>query len=354
MNRSWTRRDFIHSVGWASASLAAGRGSARANQGGKLTKRETMLSLLDAGRRQEVTPAAFFLHFDEIYHRGQPAIDKHLEFFRHTGMDFVKIQYEHRFPPRPEIKTPDDWAKMPLYKEDFYEAPLKVVEGLVKAAKKEALVLVTLYSPFMLAGQTATAQVITEHIKENPEKAKKGVEIITESLMLFVKGCIRAGVDGFYSSTQGGEAFRFADRALFNECIKPYDLAIMEEINRSCIFNILHVCDYHGGYDDLTPFLEYPGHVVNCSLEVGSKTMTAREASDLFSRPFMGGMKRKGIIVSGNKEEIRKAAEDVLREAPDKFILGADCTVPSEIDWDNIRTAISTAHAHKGEGGLNA
>ena len=51
----------------------------------------------------------------------------------------------------------------------------------------------------------------------------------------------------------------------FIECIKPYDLTVMEEIDRSCVFNILHVCDYEGGYDDLAPFLDYPGHVVNCA-----------------------------------------------------------------------------------------
>ena len=37
-------------------------------------------------------PAAFFLHFDQAYHRGRAAVDKHLEFFRATGMDIVKSQ----------------------------------------------------------------------------------------------------------------------------------------------------------------------------------------------------------------------------------------------------------------------
>lgn len=47
-------------------------------------------------------------------------------------------------------------------------------------------------------------------------------------------------------------------------------------------FNILHVCDYHLPYDALTPFLEYPGDVVNCSLHVGEETITPKEASELF------------------------------------------------------------------------
>ncbi len=308
-----------------------------------MNKRDLVLSLLDKDKKQEVIPAAFFLHFDEIYHRGQAAVDKHLEFFRHTGMDFVKIQYENVFPFMPEIQSPADWEKMPLYSKEFYEDQLNIVAGLVKAAQKEALIIMTLYSPFMCAGHTSDLRII-DHLKENPAKTKKGIEIITESLMIFVKECIKLGVDGFYHSTQGGESNTFNDSALFMECIKPYDLILMEEINRSCQFNILHVCDYHDGYDDLTPFLDYPGHIVNCSLKLGTETLAAQEISQMFGRPFMGGLDRLGTIFSGSREEIKKAVDAQCSRKSAKFLLGADCTVPSEVDWDNLKTAIDAAH----------
>ena len=173
------------------------------------------------------------------------------------------------------------------------------------------------------------------------------MEIITESVMIFVKECVRLGIDGFYASTQGGESHRFEDVALFNECIKPYDLTIMEEINSSCIFNILHICDYHGGYSDLTPFLNYPGHVVNCNPRLDPGEMTGEQISRMFDRPYMGGMDRKGIIASGSRDEIKNAVEGVLDDSPERYILGADCTLPGDIDWDNIRAAISTAHEYE-------
>jgi uroporphyrinogen decarboxylase len=262
----------------------------------KMNKREKILSLLDRDYIPDYNPAAFFLHFDPIYHKGQAAVDKHLEYFHYTGMDFVKIQYERVFPRLPEIQRPGDWGKMPLYKKDFYEEPLKVVEGLVKAVKHEALVVMTLYSPFMCAGHTAGSERVVEHIKEDPQKVKAGMEIITESLMIFVRGCIERGIDGFYHSTQGGESGRFQDKRLFNECVRPYDLALMEEINRACIFNILHVCDYVDGYDDLRPFVDYPGHIVNCPLRAG-KPISARQASNLFG-DLIWAKERKGIIVA--------------------------------------------------------
>jgi uroporphyrinogen decarboxylase len=312
-----------------------------------MNKRDALLSLLDANRKSDFIPAGFFLHFDPAFHHGQAAVDKHLEYFRYTGMDFVKIQYEHSLPQLPEIQRPADWAKMPFYPLDFYEQPLRVVEGLIKAAKPEALVLLTLYSPFMLAGHVLSQGTLTEHIQENPEQVKRGLEVITASLMGFVKACIRLGLDGFYTSTQGGEAGRLNDPSLFDSCIRPYDLALMEEINRSCIFNILHVCDYHLPYSDLSPYVDYPGHVVNASLELTGGKISAKEVARMFKRPFMGGLERKSVIASGSPLAVTKAVEEVLKDAPDRFILGADCTVPGNTSWDNLKLAIATAHAYQ-------
>ncbi|MBN1933591.1 MAG: hypothetical protein JW934_02940 [Anaerolineae bacterium] len=310
-----------------------------------MNKRDLLLSLLD-DTLQTTIPAAFFLHFDPTYHRGQAAVDKHLEYFRYTGMDWVKIQYEHAFPHRPDIQRPQDWAKMPLYGRDFYEEPLRVVEGLVKAAKKEALILTTLYSPFMCAGHTTSDQTITEHLRSDPEAVRRGMEIITDSIMIFVRECIRLGVDGFYASTQGGEGHRFADPATFERYIKPYDLAVMREIDRCCPFNILHICDYNGPYSDYGPFVDYAGDVVNCPLHLDGQTVSPQAMYEFFGRPYMGGLERKGIIATGSKDKIEQEVKAVLGQKPPRFVLGADCTVPGHTPWDNLKTAIDTAHAY--------
>ena len=313
-----------------------------------MNKRDLLLSLLSAHPAAAI-PAAFFLHFDPQYHRGQPAIDKHLEYFHATGMDFVKIQYELKFPSLPAIQTPADWAKMPLYTEDFFAPQLDLAAGLVKGAGKEALIIMTLYSPFMCAGHALGPERVVAHMLENPSAVNQGMEIITASLMNFVQGCIARGIDGFYHSTQGGEAGRFPDSGPFETCIKPYDLVLMEEINRRLPFNILHVCDYHGPYADLSPYPAYPGHVVNASLKVGERSLAPREMADYFNRPFMGGLDRHGILVHGTPAQIRQAVESVCAHAPERFILAADCTVPSNIPWQNLRLAIEVAHQFRNQ-----
>jgi uroporphyrinogen decarboxylase len=94
---------------------------------------------------------------------------QHLAFFRATGMDFVKIQYEQTLPPAAPMRTPADWAHAPRCDAAFFKASIRVAEGLINAAKDEALVIMTLYSPFMWAAQLAGAEALAEHLRENPD-----------------------------------------------------------------------------------------------------------------------------------------------------------------------------------------
>lgn len=313
-----------------------------------MTKRERMLAVLDGSRLPDCIPAAFFLHFPPEYHFGEAAVRKHLEFFRYTDMDFVKIQYERKFPFDERIRKPSDWANVRPLKRDFFEPMLQGVGGLVREAGKEALVLVTLYSPFMCAGHVGGNETLAAHMAEDPDAVNRGMEIITESLMVFVDACIELGVDGFYHSTQGYEKGRLASPELFHRCVKPWDLRVMRHVAERCVFNILHICDYHMPYADLEPFPEYPGSVVNVNPHVGGRLMSGQEIEAMFRRPFMGGVDRLGKIAKGSVEDARQAAREALERAPERYILAADCTVPADTPWENLRAAIDEAHGWRG------
>lgn len=314
-----------------------------------MDRKQTVMNLLHPAAPPARVPAAFFIHFDAAFRHGQAAVDRHLAYFEHTGMDVLKVQYEDRFPHRPEIQGPGDWAKLPVYGIDFYANQLEILQGIIAAAPDDALVLQTMYSPFMQASTTTGRDLLRRHIQQDAGAVAVGMERITESMLAYVRECVRLGVDGFYASTQGGDQSMFAGApALFERCVKPFDVIVMQEMDRSCNCNILHVCDFHGGYDDLAPFTGYPGHVVSLPGSVerdGSRW--ARECGR-FARPLMGGLDRHGIIASGGPEEIAAAVTRVLEAAPDRFFLGADCTLPADVSWDRVRIAIDTAHAWHG------
>jgi uroporphyrinogen decarboxylase len=242
------------------------------------------------------------------------------------------------------MHRPGDWARAPRWTLDDFAPMLAVVDGLVKALHHEALVIVTLYSPFMWASHLADSESLRAQLAEQPEAVVRGLEILTENVITFAHGCQRLGVDGFYVSTQGGEAFRFGGTEIFETYIRPTDLAVWDAIGGS-LFNILHVCDYHGPYADLTPFRRYPGRVVSTSLALESRTLTAREVEAQFGRPVMGGLERKGVLATGPAEAIRAAVTEALADRPEGFILAADCTVPSDTPWDHLKLAVDLAHA---------
>jgi uroporphyrinogen decarboxylase len=327
------RRVFLGTV----AAAATGRAAGPAN------KRERMQAWLAGRTDPGYTPAAFFLHFAKEYKDGVAAARKHMEYFRATDMDFVKIQFEQTYERQAFLRKPEDWAKLPLMKRDWYEPLLVTVRELVRTAKKEALVVMTLYSPYMCAGHCG-GPLLRAHLEENPEAVKKGLEILTESQMLFARACIGAGVDGFYMSTQGSEAGQFRTAGVFEKYIRPFDLVAMKEAQAKCGFNILHVCDYVAPYAGYEQVKDYPGHVVNANTRLKAGWMDAGEIGRLFGRPVMGGLDRHGVLVKGTLTEVEAEIRKVVAGAPKQFLLGADCTVGGDTDWKRLRAAIDVAH----------
>src|SRR5271157_5897548 len=79
------------------------------------SKRDLMLEVLHMDSQPDYVPAGFFMHFGV---RGDAAVKAHLDYFRATGMDFVKIQFDEvALPHNDQIKTPGDWSKMPILTE---------------------------------------------------------------------------------------------------------------------------------------------------------------------------------------------------------------------------------------------
>lgn len=308
-------------------------------------KRERMLQWLAGKTDPNYTPAAFFLHFAPDFKVGSAAAKRHLEFFHQTNMDFVKVQFEQTYQRQPNLEKPADWAHLKLQKIDFYEAQLQTLRELVASTKKEALVLMTLYSPFMCAGHCAGGvSVLRKHLAQDPDAVKKGLDILTESQLIFVRACIKAGVDGFYMSTQGAEANQGNAPNIFADYIKPSDFVAMKEVSKACPLNILHVCDYVAPYDSFEAVRDYPGQVVNCNPKLLGKQLTWQEITSIFKRPLMGGLDRHGLLASGTLQQVDDEIRKTIKSAPKQFILGADCTVEGNTDWTRLRHAIDTAH----------
>lgn len=341
------RRKFIKSTGAAALGCISGMGAFSTDtleSRKPLNKRGAMLDLIKGYSKHGYCPGAFFMHFGEGNLFGEHAIKKHLDYFHACDLDLLKIQYEKKFPYIPEIKRPSDWKNIPLLKKDFYKEQLKVVEGIVKKGKKKALVIATVYSPLSFAGHITNYLHHIGHLNEDPELVKKGLEIITESTLFFVNECVKLGVDGFFQATQGGEANRFIQDNIFEDYIKPFDLIISKEMDDKCECNILHIHAAKGKYKNYNSFVDYPHHIINCGLKLEDKTISTKKLYKIFNRPIMGGFKREGTLVNGSELEIVTKVNQIISTAPEKFVLGATCTVPTSTNWRNLKIAMDAAH----------
>jgi len=127
----------------------------------------------------------------------------------------------------------------------------------------------------------------------------------------------------------------------FAEVIRPLDIQVLEAASGRTCFNVLHVCK---DQVNLERYRGYPGDVVNWGIHEQNLTLT--EGMAVFpDKILLGGLDdRSGVLVDGDDEAIAEAVQTVIREMGDHpFILGADCTLPSEIYLHRIRVAVDAA-----------
>ncbi len=296
-------------------------------------RRERILQVLDQSRPNTYVPAGFFLHFENKL--GRKAVQDHKDFYRATNMDFVKVFYEISV-PQIDIKSGKDWEKVPVYSEAFFAPQVAVIEDLAREFGKEAFILPTVYSPLALAHQTlGRGKDLKKLAEENPEAFGKAIKNLSLSIENYLRSARKHGADGFYVSSQGGDGNSLSPK-IWQDQVRKWDKHVSEVANEIGEINILHICDYG------TPFKNADAlYALNFS---DGSTLNLKEAQQRFGRPIFGGLERLGVIATGSVEEAKKAVDKVLENASPNFILGADCTVPGDTDWEKLRAVIDYAH----------
>ena len=307
------------------------------------TKKGIMDAFVAGTLDPSYAPAAFFIHFGNDQKVGDPAVQAHLKYFHESGMDILKVQFE-QFVPRIPVGEEDAFEPIP---EDFYRPTLEIISSLQEAEGKDVYVLPTLYSAYQIARQSLGERRIREAAVEKPELLKAILGSYRDALLWLVKECKKAGILGFYMCTQGGELTFYDIPGFFENFIRPFDLAVMNECTRDTKMNILHICDWEGPYDDLTRYKDYPAQIVNTPMNLNGVAFTLQDGIDLFGRPVLGGFERKGELNALSAEEVAVETHTILKAAPaGRVMIGADCTVGSA-PFANIQAAVAAAHGER-------
>ena len=112
----------------------------------------------------------------------------------------------------------------------------------------------------------------------------------------------------------------------------PYEKEVMENANKLSRINLLHICGYHGRANHLELFTDFEAAAVNIAVFVEGVSLS--EGKKLFGgKPVFGGFAQDTVIYRGTKQEVKEAAWSILDECGQiGIMLGADCTVPNDID----------------------
>ena len=295
------------------------------------------------GEIPDAVPASFWFHFPKDQAHGNAAVKAHLDYYQRADLDFLKIMNEHRYRVETQIKNPSDWRRIkpvPL-KSEFYQAQLDEIKMITDRLGGDCLTVITIFNPFS-SGKHASNYLIDEHLRTDPESVNIGLQTIAESLAEFSAACLDAGADGIYFAAQGGEADQFEEH-IFTKVIKPNDLTVLNAVKDISDFNILHICQ---DKVRLHLYSDYPGNVVNWAA-TAQHNVPLLGGKKLFNRPILGGLDNRGVIVDGTPEDIRQAVHEVISSfGPRGLIIGADCTLPTEIDVENIHAAVEAARSY--------
>ena len=210
---------------------------------------------------------------------------------------------------------------------------------IADAIGQEALFITTIFNPFA-TGDRLCERRVTEHMRQDAPSVSAGLGVIAEGLAAFALACLEAGANGIFFSAQGGEADRF-EREVFERYLKPHDLTVLRAVAGRAEFNLLHICGYNLRLD---AYRDYPAHAVNWSPQWNNLSLS--EGWKLFDMALVGGVDQRGPIVSGTPAEIAAEVRAAVAQVGTcRFLLGAGCTLPNDISWDNIRLAIQAAHS---------
>ena len=183
-----------------------------------------------------------------------------------------------------------------------------------------------------------TKTLLGDWIAADREAVKRGLAVLAEDIAALSRAVIaEGGAAGIYFSVQNIDDARVT-KGVYAEVFAPGELAIQAAANAVSSYNILHICGYEGHHNDLSWYTGYPAKAINWAVQV--EKLPLERGKELFGgRAVIGGFgnTKADLLYTGNEAVIKAAARSLLAKAGRTgVILGADCTVPGDIDLRHL------------------
>ena len=301
----------------------------------------------------ERVPVGFWFHFTEneilsAYDHPEMReqnISGHKNFVQSFKPDFVKLMSDgYFFEPETALilknaaRAKDLYSLKPIAADDkWIRDQVSLVKELTGSFGQEIASFYNIFGPATALKWAVTGgdKKLAAFIKEDKAAVIYALSVIAQNNAQLVKGVIgEGGADGIYLSVQTIQDMSVGPD-LYQEVIAPSELSVLSAAIAAGGKNILHVCGYEGVKNNLSLFKNYPAHAVNFAAAV--EKLSLSQGKELFGgKAIIGGFENtsKGLLYKGTKEEIQAETKKLLDDAGRTgIILGADCTVPKDIDY---------------------
>jgi len=322
------------------------------------SKRELVLKAF-RGEPVDRVPVGFWHHFtneDEwlVGFGNQAIIEKnlagHQAFLAEVEPDFIKLMSDGYFAyPNERLKKVQsikDLADIEPLGADhpWISEQVELVQKIRAGFTEDLVAIYNIFAPVTyfkwLIGKVAGGDdIIADFLVEDAVLTKRVLDVIAQDIAALTERIIKeAGADGIYLSVQSIQDARVSAED-YKAFIAPSELAVLEAANAAGGVNILHICGYEGARNDVHLFTDYPAQVINWA--VGPEGISLAEGRKLFGgRTVLGGFEngKNGLLYTGNQAAIQDETKRLIAEAgKEALIIGADCTIPSDIEAERIQ-----------------
>ena len=320
-----------------------------------MDKRKWILDVFD-GKETGRVPVGFWYHYLDDANKLNPAPEMirrnlagHERFFRRFEPDFIKIMGDGYFAyplagDVSKVQNLSDLLAMPRGDvEGWIDAQVKFVRVLADRYGRDVVLLYNVFSPMAYVKrillESGSPALIGKMFREDAEALSVYLNRVGEDIArLAFRVITEGGADGIYLSVQNVQDETLS-REEYLRCIAPSELAVLGAANLASPYQMLHICGFKGAKNDVALYAGYPVKVFNWA--VHSDHVTLAEGARIFGgRTVLGGFDNVpgSILCAGTEEEVRAETRRILSEFGSRrgIVLGADCTVPMDIDLKRL------------------
>ena len=307
-----------------------------------MTKVERVLNAIE-GKPVDRPPVCFWRHFGNI--APEETVKGHLKYFKDSGIDLLKMMCDEFFVYPMDVNlTPAEILKLrPLGQGSYYVRGQKERAAQInEALKGEAKTLYNAFSPYATLKHTLGDEKSMQLIRNHEDAALHLLNIICEDTCYIIEGILKdSGTMGMMLPLQGAEQGRFNDED-YARLIAPTEKAVIDCAQGLSNKNLLHMCGWDLVPNHLERWEGYPTAMINWAIY--TENLSLRDGKERFKgKTILGGFdNRKGALLhTGSKEDIKSFTKKLVWSCgSDKLIIGADCSIPSDIDCTHIRWVI--------------